>query len=307
MYILNLKIQLILHFGSTAFGNLSESEVILRVPTGCVQAYKDKNNLSYYRDRIKEGEITDADFSYRISIEGYNGVNPIYGIEIVSYEGQATSVEVPSTLNVSINEVMTSVEVVRILDYAFENALNLSDIYIPNTLKYISSHAFMGSRSITNVYNSLTSTYTPGVSTFRCVDGILYMVDGSGNFTTLVYYPVNKTGATFNFTRTGYDFSTLNTIYENAFYGNTFLADIIVPASVKYIGENAFGYMPSLNILEFSVPTSGTAVVPTLYGSNILTNCNSDLIIVVGSSVLNSFKNDVYFGYYKSRFTTSRP
>lgn len=293
-------------FGQYAFGTLAQSNVYLRVPNGegVLAAYKARANLTVYADRIKAGEINEADFSYRVSIEGYDGVNPIYGVEIISYEGQSTSVAIPATIEVVIGGDTVEVDVVRILDYAFENALNLSVIDLPNTLKYISSHAFMGSSSITSI---TTSTYTQGTSTFRAVDGILYMVDDSGRFTTLVYYPINRSGSSYNFTRTGLDLSTITTIYENAFYGNTYINEIVVPATVRFIGENAFGYMPALTILEFSAPISGSVTVPTLYGSNILTNCNSDLVIVVSSSAYNLFKNDIYFGYYKNRLATSRP
>jgi len=269
-----------------AFGNVTNNpDLIIRVPSSKLTEYS--NLLTYYKDFIKKGSLDEADFSYRLASDGV--------IEIIAYEGQATAITIPSSI--TIGDV--SYPVKRILENAFENSLNLQTVTIPSELESISSHAFLGNSSISRI-----ATNGSASTGFKAIDDVLYYVENDIP-KTLIYYPIAKTNTTFTFSSSLMSLATVDMIYENAFYGNSYIKDITIPSTVRYIGENAFAYLPKLEYVEFLV--GGTATVPTLYGSNIFTNSNSTFqIVIANQTLLQMFKSDKYFGYYKARMISSR-
>ena len=80
-----------------------------------------------------------------------------------------------------------------------------------------------------------------GNTAYIAVGGVLFTSDG----TTLVVYPPKAAAATYTVP------STVTSIGVSAFYGNSIITALTVPASVTQLGRFAFGYMPNLKKVTF--------------------------------------------------------
>jgi len=264
-------------------GEINKTEVNIRVPSSSLNDYI--NYFNYYKSIVKVGEISDADFSYRITYDGSS-----YGVEIISYEGQERSIVIPDTIG--------TYNVIKILDNAFSNSLNLDTITLPSTLTSISSHAFMGASKLKHIY---CKNQQLGNTFFVSIDDVLFYKGNGTNITTMIYYPILKEGTSYSFTvSSSYDLSHLTMIYENAFYQNEYLESITVPSTVNYIGECAFAELSKLKEVIFKEPASGIGTVPVLYGTNIFSaTLDTTFKIYVPDAIYNNYIADEHFGYYK--------
>ena len=123
-------------------------------------------------------------------------------------------------------ELLTSIQlpstVVYIDNYAFRNCKALSTIYLPKSLQYVERWTFDGSCFSQINVDSNNERYSS-------VDGVLY----DKNVTSIIYFPQKKTG---KYTIP----STISTIKANGFIGNISLDELIIPANVTTIENNAF-------------------------------------------------------------------
>lgn len=143
--------------------------------------------------------------------------------------------------NITIPEGVTSIG-----DRAFEKCYRLESIELPSTLKTIGSDAFLSCQHLTsiNIPKEVTSianncfkgcnvlesiTVDSENTAYKTVNGALCTYDGK----TLIAYPKMNTATEFIIP------NGVETILERCFE-NTYLTDITIPASVKYIHDAAF-------------------------------------------------------------------
>ncbi len=140
----------------------------------------------------------------------------------------------------SLSEIELSVWMTRLADYLFEGCVNLKSVQLMDSIETIGKGVFKGCSSLTSV---------EGNDFFASQDGVLYTADK----TELIIYPAAKEEAEFNVP------DTVTEIRDHAFYQlGMNLSQIVVPSSVKTIGEYAFAYSESLMGIEFqgAVPES---------------------------------------------------
>lgn len=148
---------------------------------------------------------------------------------------------------------------------AFLNC-RLTNVNIPASVKNI---------DFTSVFSGSSTTYNKIVSVnvsmdnpyFSSVDGVVYNKD----MTSLLYYPLYKTGTTFTIPETVVE------IGENAFRHNQYLTIIKIPDTVKTLNERSFYGMKSLTSLQIG---SSVEIAPWCF-----TNCESLKTVVISEGV----------------------
>jgi len=173
---------------------------------------------------------------------------------------------------------------------AFSSCYELKSITIPAGVTSIGDGAFAGCLSLTSIGVDPSSNYYK-----TDVDGVLFSKDGK----TLVAYPIGKTNTEYSIpadvttigafafygcenleTVTFEDGSKLTTIGKEAFESCSQLTTInYLPASIIYVGYNAFEYTPWLNGQLQNLPDGGSFCIGSvLYKANI-TSPNSSFTI----------------------------
>ena len=193
--------------------------------------------------KIKEGTVTVADRAFSYS----SNVKHIICPESLRYVGVrlhfATEPTFPSTLeSIELNE---GLEVIG--TYAFNGASNLTDITIPDSVKYVGYNAFTNTGWLNKqpdgpVYaGKVLYTYKgtmPANTTFVVKDGTEAIADNAlQNQSNLVGIDIPD-----SVTSIGYE----------AFYNDGNLADITLPKNLTHLGCQAFSYCNSLS--ELTIP-----------------------------------------------------
>ena len=166
--------------------------------------------------------------------------------------------------------------IVKINHHAFNNCRKLTNVILPESLKYIGESAFGGCSSLQSIYitknvvkmdySSLSAYYFNGAgspydteSVFAMIDvdeqnkyyaskdGVLYSKD----MTKLIQYPFAKKESSYVIP------NTVDTISDYAFALNLVLKSIVIPSSVKYIGKSAFVYALYLSDITFTEGLQG--------------------------------------------------
>ncbi len=161
---------------------------------------------------------TSGDYEYTILDDGT--------AEITDYNGSASSLTIPSTLD---GYVVTSLG-----EYAFNRCTSLTSLIIGNSVKSIGDYAFQ-------YCTSLTSITIPD-----SVTNIGYMAFGCCESLTSITIP-----------------DSVTSIEKYAFYECTSLTSITIPDSVTSIGEWAFEYCTSLT--SITIPGSVTSISCTAF------------------------------------------
>lgn len=93
------------------------------------------------------------------------------------------------------------------------------------------------------------------------------------------------------------DLEGVTSLRNYAFYGNTNLGNVTIPATVKTIGSGAFYNCRNMMYLRFPNHTS----VPTLSNSNALSGTNADLQILVPANLLDAWKATTNWSSHASK------
>ena len=159
-------------------------------------------------------------------------------------------------------------KVVSVGTYAFQGFKRLEKINIPDTVTFIDATAFYGCISLKTY-----AVYTPEGKTpaaepaYTAVDGSLLYNNKITGETELVATPSVLTGAyaiPYGVTRLG-----TRTFYKSG------LTEIIVPASVTNVAQEAFLDCKSLTKLSFAMPQGEQKLVSLTLAANSISGCNA--------------------------------
>lgn len=167
---------------------------------------------------------TSGDYEYNIIDDGH--------VKIVKYNGSATKVSIPSTID--------GKKVTEIGEVAFFECLNLKSVTIPNTVRFIGEGAFFNCTGLTSITipNSVTAM---GEGTFfNCSN--LTSVKFSNRLGTIPYAAFFNC---VNLKSVSCPNSVIN-IEDYAFYGCKNLSSVKLSTYAESIGELAFGECPKL-------------------------------------------------------------
>ena len=212
----------------------------------------------------EEGIYDDNLYYTKYYVEDIDGD---LAIAITGYDGNKTEIEIPSEIE--------GLPVTRIEAYAFYNCSDLTQVEIPNSIKYIGPGAFSECSNLTNISLPDSPIYI-GRSAFEynvCDNGyignhLIYQYTG-------VYYAIREGTK-----------SIADGAFDNWAAG-TSLKHLFIPDSVLCIADRALEYCSNLTDIYYqgteeewynvSVGESNFA----LYNANIHYNCtNSDKIII---------------------------
>lgn len=196
--------------------------------------------------------VYPRDFDYVVQ---YNYINDEYeNIHITGYHGPGGDIAIPDTIN--------GIRVVGIGDYAFKNCSSITSIMIPSSIEGMGREVFSGCTSLTNIVVDESNFY------FKDIDGVLYAQGGL----YLVCYPAGKTDYSFTLPR------IVRSVSEEAFYGCTSLANIVVENSNYYYmdidgalvtkdGTSLVCYPAGKRDSSYNIPSGVTNVYPgAFYG-----------------------------------------
>ena len=195
--------------------------------------------------------------------------------EITGYNQSSSTVTIPSTIN--------GKKVTRIGDEALSDYLNITNVIIPNGVTSIGSKAFSGCYNLKNVTipSSVTSigskafmacfslkniTVDSNNKNYVIKDGVLF----NKKQTNLICCPAGSKG-TYTIP------STVTSIEEDAFGGCYKITSIIIPSSIKSIGDCAF---EACGITSVTIPNSVTSI-----GKDAFSGCSDLASVTIPSSV----------------------
>ena len=210
--------------------------------------------------------LVSGDFEYEILYD--NEIN------IVSYKGSASTVNIPSTLD--------GYKVVEISSECFSGNTRLSSIVIPNTISYIDMGSFEGCTSLKNV--TIPSS----------VDEIKFNAFGDCiSLETIVIPSGVKSidGSVFCGCTSLKNISiptSVTSIGSYAFEGCTSLVTLTIPGSIKTIESNLFSGCTLLK--NVSIPTSVTSI-----GPGVFKDCTSLEAMTIPSGV-KTIKDEMFSG-----------
>ena len=176
----------------------------------------------------------------------------------VTYIGKYAFYMFSNVTSVSIADSVTEIG-----EAAFNSCISLTSVSISADLTVIGEDAF-------GRCNSLSDINVDGANpNYSSLDGVLFNKDK----TTLIQYPREKAGAS-------YSIPNSVTVIDDSAFGHTALESMVIPDSVKTIGDYAFSSCENLKNVAI-----GNGV--TNIGTSAFTYCDALKTVTLGSSVKN--------------------
>ena len=184
--------------------------------------------------------------------------------------------------------------IITFADRAFKGCTNLTVIDIPNNVRNVGSIPFYGCTSLEKI-NVFKNNY------YSSLDGVLF----DKNKTTIIKYPCNKGGSTYEIPAYVRDIGeaafqesqniTSITIPDNithiassAFYNCPSLTSVTVPQHLTEIEEWTFAYCP---ISSFDMPPNVTFIGNSSFEGTSITNINlPETVLEIGNQAFMSTK-----------------
>ena len=173
------------------------------------------SNASQFASRV----LTEGNFTIDIK---WNGT-----AELIEYNGTETDVVIPSTIG--------GYTVTWIDSDAFSEGNKIETISFPDTVSSgLSATTFENCLSLKSIIVDENN------ETYETLDGVLFCKGLTG----LINYPAAKQDEKYDFSLEEY--KNLESIDQKAFYGNTYLKEIVIAPTVAEIGMSAFGKCTAL-------------------------------------------------------------
>ncbi len=199
-----------------------------------------------------------------------------------------------------LTELVLGESLASVQEFAFAGCVSLIEVTIPENVTFVSETAFLGSYKLIRITNkSACKIVSPAwVGGEVSADGVFVnklSVDGNGIQTLTVgdkVYVFGYVGSNAKLDLSSYDGKE---VYVNAFYGNENITEVVIPANMRNIGNNAF--FGCVNIRKATLPDKAIAFIPkasltqvTINGGEIIPdfafqNCTSLKEIVLPSSI----------------------
>lgn len=244
-------------------------------------------SFAFAEDAV-QGEYSQNGFTLTYTVSDGNAV-------ITDCSGEGTSLVIPAL-------VESTYPVSAVADRAFEDCTTLVNITVPDSVAQISSYAFSGCSSLQTVYlgsgvadigdyafASCPSLKTFDVDTensfFSASDNMLMTSDKA----TLVCYAGNPSAIIPDGTLC---------IEKGAFFGNTSVTDVSLPAGLDSVGDYAFAGCLSLE--NITLPASVTSL-----GKGAFMSCVSLSQAVLGAGI--SFIPEECFSMCSSLYSVNFP
>ena len=252
---------------------------------------KDGKTLIQYAMGKTATSFTIPDGVTSIDYEAFSGCTSLTSVVIpdsVTSIGYGAFYYCTSLTSVTIPDSVTSIG-----SYAFENCGSLTSVTIPGSVTSIGDYAFYNCYKLVEVYNLSELDITAGSSSNGYVayyaldvytsldkqskqwetdDGFMFYEDGDTCY--LFGYKGNKTDITLPENCNGKNYE----IYKYAFYSCNSLTSVVIPDSVKSIGDDAFYSCDSLT--SVSMDDSVTSI-----GYCAFSDCTSLTSVTIGNSV----------------------
>lgn len=225
-----------------------------------------------------------------------------------------TSVFIPSGITVISAGVfrecsnLTSVDlpngISQIGENAFYNCSRLTDLFIPDEVpSTIGAYAFCGCSSLTSV--TIPSTVNAiGNYAFSSCSSLTSVTINSNAIASASYSEMFNMKNKFGNQVRRYTFgSGITSIGNNAFYGCTGMAELILPSSLSSIGSYAFQNCSGLNWVKISdlnawyaIDFANAYANPLYYADHLYVNTNEVVGLTVTSNI-SEIKDYAFVGY----------
>ncbi|MGM9969602.1 MAG: leucine-rich repeat protein [Anaeroplasma sp.] len=236
--------------------------------------------------------LTTIDLSNVVEI----GVQGFYGCRSL------TSVDLPKVKKLNISAFLFASSLTNInmptAEYIDAQAVSMtavSKITLNSNISYIAPTAFYDNKQLTEfnyVYNSQVLT-SGRVNSYVLLDnGVLYITLANGKL-QLSSYPTGKTDIEYSVIN--------NTARIEAYAGanNTSITKLVLPQTLKLIGNMAFYGCPNLKTVEFE-----STVAPTLEGTILSISADYDKESEVYKLLNKYFQLNGYYPLYYGHFNT---
>ena len=152
---------------------------------------------------------------------------------------------VPKTVSIELPDGL-----VMLCDYALSGLSNITSISLPDTLQSIGENAFYG------------CTYL----NYTVSEGAKYLGNESNPYLALISYTGSGDSLIVN--------PNTKIIYSYALYGATKITKVVLPNTVIYIGERAFGGCTNLTSIDYNGNESEWSKIYIANGFSIKVNCS---------------------------------
>ena len=204
-------------------------------------------------------ELTTVKFPSSIILIGAEAFSGCKNLKILEFPSNLTKIERFAFYECSgLTSIELSINIKEIEEYAFSSCNNITSIKFPPNLKEIKNSTFYNCNSLENVNipsniekieqrvfahcNKLqTITVSQENQFYKSQDGVVFDKDGK----KIIIYPAGKKDSSYSIP------DGITSIEAYAFAGDGALRKLIVPGSVKEIGENIFAEFFSLKEIIF--------------------------------------------------------
>lgn len=186
-----------------------------------------------------------------------------------------------------------SMKKIEYIGFQALSCINVSTIVLPNTITYISAAAFANNQNLT-YFTDENLNITSKLNDYIFLDdGVIYTVTAN-NYYVLNTYPTGKVDATYEVL-----FNTIR-IEEYAGYFNQNLKTLILPDTLKFIGNDSFYGCKKLSTVEFK-----STVAPVLEGTVGDINIEYDTSSEIYKLLNKYFQFNGYYPLFYRQFKDS--
>ena len=250
------------------------------VPSEAVSTYNNHDSWKYITVYPLESTFTVDNLTYEITDYAENTVKLVSckqeGVvnipAVVNHNGTNYTVTAIASeafyKNETVTEITISEGITSIGNSTFGRCFALTTVNIPASLTQMGDWVFDNCSALTAIH------VAEGNTAYSSEDGVLFNKDK----TTLIQYPIGKTGTTYTVP------ATVTKIATSAFENCTALAQINLPNSLTIIVYRAFYGCKALT--EMTI----LATVPPTLGEDVFKNVNRDIPVYVPAASLAAYQ-----------------